>query len=100
MREGADVPAAVLMAITDRERPGLILTVRREHMRTHAGQIALPGGRIDQGEDPVAAALREANEELLLDPACVKLVGTMERYRTITGYLVTPVIGVVPPDLP
>ena len=45
MREGADVPAAVLMAITDRERPGLILTVRREHLRTHAGQIALPGGR-------------------------------------------------------
>ena len=51
MREGADLPAAVLMAITDRERPGLILTVRREHMRTHAGQIALPGGRIDQGEE-------------------------------------------------
>ena len=100
VRESADVPAAVLMAITDRPRPGLILTVRREHLRTHAGQVALPGGRIDEGEDPVAAALREAHEELLLDPACVELVGTMESYRTITGYLVTPVLGVVPPDLP
>jgi len=98
--ESADVPAAVLMAITDRARPGLILTVRREHLRTHAGQVALPGGRVDEGEDPVAAALREAHEELLLDPSCVQLVGTMERYRTITGYLVTPVLGVVPPDLP
>ena len=47
------------------------------------------------GEDPVAAALREAHEELLLDPAGVKLVGTIEPYRTVTGYLVTPVIGVV-----
>ena len=99
-RESADVPAAVLMAITDRARPGLILTVRREHLRTHAGQVALPGGRVDEGEDPVAAALREAHEELLLDPTCVELVGTMERYRTVTGYLVTPVLGVVPPDLP
>ena len=100
VRESADVPAAVLMPITDRERPGMILTVRREHLRTHAGQVALPGGRVDEGEDPVTAALREAQEELLLDPACVELVGTMERYRTITGYLVTPVLGVVPPDLP
>ena len=100
VRESADVSAAVLMAITDRERPGMILTVRREHLRTHAGQVALPGGRLDEGEDPVTAALREAQEELLLDPACVELVGTMERYRTITGYLVTPVLGVVPPDLP
>jgi 8-oxo-dGTP pyrophosphatase MutT (NUDIX family) len=100
LRARADAPAAVLVAITDREEPGMILTVRREHMRTHAGQIAFPGGRIDPGEDAVSAALREAHEEILLDPSTPELVGSMEPYRTVTGYVVTPVICVVPADLP
>jgi 8-oxo-dGTP pyrophosphatase MutT (NUDIX family) len=100
LRANANVDAAVLVAITDRPQPGLILTVRREHLRTHAGQIAFPGGRLDPGEDPVAAALREAHEEILLDPAAVEIVGTIEPYRTVTGYVVTPAIGVIPPDLP
>lgn len=98
-RAMADIAAAVLIAVTDRPRPGVILTVRREHMRTHAGQVAFPGGRVDLGEDAIAAALREAREEILLDPAAVDLVGTIETYRTITGYLVTPVVGVIPPEL-
>jgi len=93
-------PAAVLVAITDRPDPGVILTVRREHLRTHAGQVAFPGGRIDAGEDAVAAALREAHEEILLDPALVEVVGTADAYRTVTDFLVTPVLGVIPPDLP
>ena len=96
----AKTRAAVLVAITEREAPGLILTVRREHLRTHAGQIAFPGGRLDPGEDAVAAALREAREELDLDPAEVSVVGAVDDYRTVTGYVVTPIIGVVPPDLP
>ena len=96
----ADVPAAVLIAVTDRAEPGVLLTVRREHMRTHAGQVAFPGGRIDTGEDAVAAALREAHEELVLDPNAVDLAGAIEPYRTVTGYIVTPIIGVIPPDLP
>ena len=100
LRANASIPAAVLIAITDRAQPGVILTVRREHLRTHAGQVAFPGGRIDPGEDALAAALREAQEELLLDPAKVEIVGTIEPYRTVTGYVVTPVIGVIPPDLP
>jgi 8-oxo-dGTP pyrophosphatase MutT (NUDIX family) len=100
VRAKADLLAAVLIAITDRPTPGVILTVRREHMRTHAGQVAFPGGRIDPGEDAVAAALREAHEELVLDPKSVDLIGTIEPYRTVTGYVVSPVIGVVPPDLP
>ena len=100
LRAQADVPAAVLIAITDRPEPGVILTVRREHMRTHAGQVAFPGGRLDPGEDPVAAALREAHEEIGLDPQNVEVVGEIEPYRTVTGYLVTPVVAVVPPDLP
>jgi 8-oxo-dGTP pyrophosphatase MutT (NUDIX family) len=99
-RSLASLAAAVLIAITDRGDPGVILTVRREHLRTHAGQIAFPGGRIDEGEEPVAAALREAREELGLDPAVVDLAGRLDEYRTVTGYVVTPVIGVIPPDLP
>jgi 8-oxo-dGTP pyrophosphatase MutT (NUDIX family) len=93
-------PAAVLIAITDRPDPGVILTVRRDTLRTHAGQVAFPGGRIDPGEDAVRAALREAHEEILLDPAAVEVIGAIEPYRTVTHYRVTPVVGVIPPDLP
>ena len=100
LRAEANIAAAVLIAVTDRPDPGVILTVRREHLRTHAGQIAFPGGRLDPGEDAVAAALREAQEELLLDPAAVLVAGAIEPYRTVTSYVVTPVLGVVPPDLP
>jgi len=96
----ADTHAAVLVAVTNRPAPGVILTVRREHLRTHAGQVAFPGGRVDPGEDAVAAAVREAHEEILLDPATVDVVGTIEPYRTVTAYLVTPVVAVIPPDLP
>jgi 8-oxo-dGTP pyrophosphatase MutT (NUDIX family) len=96
----AGTPAAVLVAVTDRPQPGVILTVRREHLRTHAGQIAFPGGRIDPGEDAIAAALREAHEEILLDPAAAEVIGAIDTYRTVTNYRVTPVLAVIPPDLP
>lgn len=93
--------AAVLVAVTDRHEPGVILTQRTEHLRRHAGQIAFPGGRIDPGDrDAVAAALREAEEEIALSPDAVTVAGTAERYRTGTGFDITPVVGVVPPDLP
>ena len=95
----ASVPAAVLVGITDRPDPGVILTVPREHMRTHAGQVAFPGGRIDPGEDSVEAALREAREELGLDPGGGEIVGAIDPYRTVTGYGVTPIVGLIPPDL-
>jgi 8-oxo-dGTP pyrophosphatase MutT (NUDIX family) len=92
--------AAVLIAVTDRPDPGLILTQRPSGMRSHPGQVAFPGGKIDAGEDAVTAALREAHEELALDPARVRVIGTTDRYQTGTGFDVTPVLGVVPPDLP
>ncbi len=99
--EHAVTPAAVLVPIVDRPEPGVILTVRTALMRKHAGQIAFPGGRVDPEDDgPVAAALREAQEEIELPPNEVEVIGTTDRYRTITGYEVTPVVGVVPPDLP
>lgn len=98
--EAAPTPAAVLVAVTDRAQPGLILTRRTDSLRRHAGQIAFPGGRIDPGDDgAVAAALREAREEIGLDPGAVELVGPADRYRTITGFEVQPVVGVIPPDL-
>lgn len=93
-------PAAVLIAVTDRPDPGVILTHRPETMRNHAGQAAFPGGKIDPGEDAVAAALREAHEELAIDPRDVRVIGATDPFRTRTGYDVTPVLAVVPPDLP
>jgi 8-oxo-dGTP pyrophosphatase MutT (NUDIX family) len=98
LRAEATVPAAVMVAVTDRPEPGVILTVRREHMRTHAGQVAFPGGRIDPGEDAIGAALREAWEEIGLDQSTAEVVAEVDPYRTITGFLVTPVLAVVPPD--
>lgn len=93
-------PAAVLVAITDRPQPGVILTQRHAGLRHHAGQIAFPGGRIDPGDgSAVAAALREAQEEVALVPSQVEVIGLADRYVTVTGYDVTPVIGVVPPEL-
>lgn len=100
LSSGAHIAAAVLVAVTNRGDPGLILTVRREHLRTHAGQVAFPGGRLDPNEDVVTAALREAHEEVLLEPSSVEVVGTIDPYRTVTGYIVTPVIGVIPADPP
>lgn len=96
--------AAVLVPVTDRPEaqggPGVILTQRTDTLRHHAGQIAFPGGRIDPGEDAVAAALREAHEEIALPPAAVRVVGVGDPYRTGSGYRIVPVVGVVPPDLP
>jgi 8-oxo-dGTP pyrophosphatase MutT (NUDIX family) len=93
--------AAVLVPITDRPEPGVLLTMRPAHLRRHAGQVAFPGGRVDPGDaDAVAAALREADEEIGLDPALVEVIGTFDRYRTGTGFEIVPVVGVVPPDLP
>lgn len=92
--------AAVLVAVTDRPNPGVLLTVRREHMRIHPGQVSFPGGRLDPGEDAFAAALREAEEEIGLPPGRVEIWGAADQYRTVTGFAVTPVLGLVPADLP
>ena len=93
-------PAAVLVPVVDRPRPTVILTLRPDTMRKHPGQISFPGGRIDPGDDgPIAAALREAEEEIGLPRGAVEGSGTADRYLTVTGFEVTPVVGIVPPDL-
>ena len=92
--------AAVLIAVTDRTEPGVILTQRPETMRRHPGQAAFPGGRVDVGDASViAAALREAEEEIGLARHIPDVIGTVDLYRTITSYTITPVLAVIPPDL-
>jgi 8-oxo-dGTP pyrophosphatase MutT (NUDIX family) len=94
------MPAAVLMAISNEPEPQLLFTRRTAHLKRHPGQVAFPGGRQDAGDaDPVATALREALEEVAMPPADVEVLGTLDPYRTGTGFLVTPVVGVVPPGL-
>ncbi|MGE3693025.1 MAG: CoA pyrophosphatase [Novosphingobium sp.] len=92
-------PAAVLVALTEREEPGMLLLHRPSNMRSHPGQIAFPGGGIDPGETPIEAALREANEELGIDPGKVRVIGESDIYKTHSGFEITPVLAVVPPDI-
>jgi len=100
-QEGAPFTlAAVLIAVTERPaNPGVLLIHRPGHMRRHAGQVALPGGRLEAGEDAVAGALREAEEELGIAASVVRVIGATDRLRTGTRYEITPVLATIPPDL-
>ena len=87
-------PAAVLAPIIARpEGATVLLTRRADTLASHTGQIAFPGGRLDPGETAVAAALREAFEEIALAPETVEVLGIGDAYETGTGFLITPVIG-------
>jgi 8-oxo-dGTP pyrophosphatase MutT (NUDIX family) len=95
---GPLVPAAVLVSFLRGAEPSVLLTLRTAHLARHAGQVSFPGGRIDPGDsDPESAALREAREEIALDPADVEVTGRLGDYVTGTGYRITPVLGLLPP---
>ena len=86
--------AAVLIPVVARpEGATVLLTRRADTLASHTGQIAFPGGRLDPGEDAVTAALREADEEVALNPGAVEVLGLSDAYETGTGFLVTPVVG-------
>jgi len=90
-------PAAVLVAIKPQPRgPVVILTKRAPTLKHHPGQIAFPGGKVDDGDaDPVAAALREAHEEIGLSPQAVDVIGTLPSHETVTGFQVAPVLAII-----
>ena len=91
------VAAAVLVPIVHGPTPGILLTKRSAALSSHPGQVAFPGGRIDPGETPVEAALREAREEVGLPADLVEVTGRLPDYVTGTGYHISPVIGLLAP---
>lgn len=92
------VPAAVLVPLVDRDGGLTVLLTRRTpHLSHHAGQVSFPGGRIEGEEDPLAAALRETEEEIGLSERDIQLLGWLDDYVTGTGFRIHPVVGLVTP---
>ncbi|MDR3497624.1 MAG: CoA pyrophosphatase [Parvibaculum sp.] len=90
--------AAVLVPVIEYpEGPRVLLTRRADHLGTHSGQVAFPGGKIEPGETPAAAALREADEEVGLKSSFVEVAGYLDTYETGTGFRILPVVGFVRP---
>lgn len=91
-------PAAVLIPVVDRDEPMVLLTQRTAHLQQHAGQISFPGGKIDATDaTPLAAALREADEEIGLHTDAIDPIGYLDVYMTTLGYRIVPVVARVQP---
>jgi 8-oxo-dGTP pyrophosphatase MutT (NUDIX family) len=91
-------PAAVLAPIIARpEGLSVLLTLRASHLRAHSGQVAFPGGKVDPGEVPLATALREAREEIGLEPRFIEPLGWLDPYLTGTGFRVAPLVALIDP---
>ena len=99
--EGHNGPqAAVLLALTREADPQIILTKRAEHLKNHRGEVALPGGMIDDADESVfATALRESHEEIALHPSQVEILGHLDPMVTRFGVKVTPIVGLVSADV-
>lgn len=99
---GELAPAAVLVPLVDhRDGMAVLLTQRTDHLHAHAGQISFPGGRIETADrTPVAAALRETEEEVGIPSGNIEIVGQLDHYETRTGFLVIPVVGLIEPPYP
>ncbi len=92
--------AAVLIAVLQHREPSILLTERTQHLSTHSGQVAFPGGRADAGDaDMSATALREAWEEVGLDSGCAEVLGELPVYVTGSSFLVSPVLALVPSSM-
>lgn len=96
---GRVVPAAVLVPVVAHPDPAVLLTLRSARLSSHAGQVSFPGGRIEAGETPEAAAVREAAEEVGLDPRLPEIIGRLPEHLTGTGFRVVPVVALVPAPL-
>lgn len=92
-------PAAVLVGVREGVQPRLVLTVRTNDLPSHAGQVAFPGGRTDPEDvDAIATALRESEEEIGLERRLVTPLGFLDRFETISGYNITPVVARIDPE--
>lgn len=92
-------PASVLVGIVDRAAPTVLLTLRTSDLANHAGQIAFPGGKIEPADDsPLAAATREAQEEIGLDRGLIDPIGYLDLYLTLSGFRILPAVARVAPD--
>ena len=90
--------AAVLVPIIEYDKgPHVLLTRRADHLGNHAGQVAFPGGKIEAGETPAQAALREADEEVGLKSEFIEVAGFLDTYETGTGFRILPVVSFVRP---
>src|SRR5436309_9534720 len=95
----ASRPAAVLVPVVDHPEPSVLLTLRTSDLPSHGGQVAFPGGKIDAADaSPLAAALREAREEIGLDQALIEPIGYLDLYLTFTGFRILPVVARVIPN--
>ena len=98
MTKGLRLAAVLVPLVEHADKPSILLTRRADHLEKHSGQVAFPGGKVEDSDaTPIAAALRETEEEIGLDPSHIEIAGVLDTYQTGTGFLILPVVGFVKP---